>query len=197
MGRISRLVAGAILLTGCSSAVLETRNGSSGGRIPLSRTLVTADVAEPYRAAVEDAMAHALPGAVAAHALPGGGAVLRSALLGGVEETTPPAEWDAVVLVTVADVGMTILPGGYLGAGGVPPESGNRLSEPQLISVSWLPAGEKAGLDLDVSVLRLADSREVYGVRVHREGPADDVHELAPDAAAHAARELKKARLFE
>jgi hypothetical protein len=184
--RIPGLFAGALFLVGCTSTVLETRGPLPKGHLRGSRTLVVADVAEPYRAATEDAIVRRIPGAVAASGVP---VAPTSDALSSVN----PADFDTVVLVRLAKLTVAYWPADPL------PDRSPPISK------------TIGGLDLDVSVRRVADWTEVWGLRVRLEGnlpgveyvqPIDEartaaVSALAPEAAEHAARRLGKARIFD
>lgn len=181
MRRTLGLVAGSLLLAGCTTTVLETRLPSPASQLWGNRTLVVADVAEPWRAATEDAIVRRLPGAVAAHTLRvnSDAADVRSSLFTDAGED-PEYVWDTLVVVSVAATGKTSLGPTTRFA---PDTSG------------WY-----VHVDLDVSVLRTADWREIYGVKVRSEVGAagvEDAEQLAPDAAARAASELIRMRIFD
>ena len=145
MGRISGLVAGAVLLTGCYSTVLEIRTAPPGRLIASSRTLVVADMAEPYRSGVEDAIARQLPGAATAHARADGEVAVRRALLDGIEGPGLAAEWDAVVLATVGHLTSERHErDGGIGAGGIPAGTG--------LSVGGIPENPNTGSNSYASI---------------------------------------------
>ena len=138
MRRTVGLLAGILLLFGCSTTVLETRSGPLHPRLTAGRTVVVADVAAPYRVATEDAVVLKLRGAVAAHTLPGAPAA--------DELSSAGSGWDSVVVVSIADSEVRFTPS--VGDEGTVP--GNLIVR----------------TDLDVSVHAPGDPRELYGQRL-------------------------------
>jgi hypothetical protein len=181
--------AAALILTGCSTAVIETRMGAPHERLAGSRTLVVADLAAPARGAAENAVAQRVPGAVAAHSLPG------SPTAQAVEKLSA-ADWDTVVLVTVADERVQNTP-----------DVAYPANEDRSTSARGLPGHTVAWLYLDVSVRRVPDRLELYGVKVRsdREVPATSTAAQDREAASAqvaaaadlAARRMMKAGLFD
>jgi hypothetical protein len=184
MRRTLGLVAVTFFLSACSTTVLETRSGMMYQRLGGGRTLVLADVRVPLRADTEDAIATRIPGAVAAHTLPG---APSSAALGSLSI----ADWDTVVFVTVAGADIRYTPG--LGDGNF-----------------GIAGSSIVFLDLDVSVQRVADRRELYGLTVRRSEASSKpiwavtdqtlrfvASSLAPEAAEGAAKRMRKAGLFD
>jgi hypothetical protein len=180
MRRVVGLVAVAILLAGCSTAILETRSGSLQQHLGGGRILVLADVREPLRADTEDAIAVRIPGAVAAHGLPGAPSAVAV-------DSLSAADWDTVVFVTVADAGVRHTP-----------------------SLDEIPSNSIVWLDLDLSVRRVADCRELYGLKVRQseavpgnisaatdQGMRFIASPLAPEAAEGAAKRMRKAGVFD
>jgi len=129
-----------------------------------------------------------VPGAVAAHALRGSPTVAAVEKLSAVD-------WDTVVLVTVADTRIQNTP-----------DVAYRANEDRSISRNGLPGRTVAWLYLDVSVRRVSDRLELYGVRVRsdREVPAtstaaEDRESASAQVAAAAdiaARRMMKSGLF-
>lgn len=184
MRRTAGLLASALLLSACTTTILETRR-LPAGHVWGRRTLVVADVAEPWRSATEDAIVERLPGAVAAHALRVNSDVadVWSSLFADAGED-PEFVWDTLVRVSVAATGSSCPHDLACGGDDVHPDT----------------YGVYVHVDLDVSVFRTADRREVYGVRVRSEAGAaglEDAEQLAPSAAARAARKLAASGLFD
>jgi hypothetical protein len=196
MRRTLGLLAGSLLLAGCSSGVLETRLGPPGSHVAGNRTLVVADVAAPYRAPTEDAIAGMLPGAVAAHTVEGL-PDLRGALLAGVGRGADLGSWDTIVLAKVVSTSRSPVELSSHPICGGDPFGNVYVSTPETIEVV-----------LDVSVARLADATEVWGMKIHlfevtpalwadSAYPLRPADALAPKAATRAARQLVASGLFD
>jgi hypothetical protein len=181
MRRFVAALSASLLLAGCSTTVLETRNGALHQRLTAGKTVVVADVAAPYRGPTENAVVKQLPGAVAAHTLPGAPAADELATAG--------SGWDSVVVVSIADSEVTFTP--------------------SVGDVGTVPGNLIVRADLDVSVHAPGDLRELYGQRLRcyktvnsviaflgRQGDPEKqrlvASSLAPAAAGKAATRLAR-----
>ncbi len=183
----------AISLAGCATAVLETRTGASPARLAPHRTLVVADVAEPDRSAIEDAVVACVKGAVASHRLPGSPTAAAAASLG-------PDEWDGMVLVRVADARIQQMPD-------VSYESYTLENLLRTTAPGGVSGHAVAWLYLDVSVLTIRDRVEIIGLKVRSDRgilPGASAAEekkaatkQAAETAEAAARRLAEAGIFD
>jgi hypothetical protein len=196
MRRVFGLVAATLLLSACTTTVLETRNHGVAERLTGKRILVFAGVAEPYRGPTEDAIAGMLPGAVAAHTVEGL-PNLRGALLAGVWRGADLGSWDTIVLAKVVSTSRSPVELSSHPICGGDPFGNVYVSTPETIEVV-----------LDVSVVRLADATEIWGMKIHlfevtpalwadSAYPLRPADTLAPKAATRAARQLVASGLFD
>jgi hypothetical protein len=173
------MLAAVLLLSGCTTTVLETRRSSPALRPWGDRTLVVADLDEEYRVGVEDEIARRLPGAESASALPEDAhakAVWSSLFAGAADDSV--YVWDTLVVFSLA--------------GEV-----RHLRSPDGGVLDSSDGYER--IDFRVSVFRTADRREIYGLTI-RSSPGGaglgSFEDLARYAAKRAARELAGSGLF-
>jgi len=179
MRRTIGILAAVLLLSGCTTTVLESRVPSPVEQLWGNKTLVVADLDEEYRGAVEDVIARRLPGAESASALPADAhaeAVWSSLFSKDADDSV--YVWDTLVVFSLA--------------GGVR----------HLLSPDGDVLDSSAGyerIDFRVAVFRTADRREIYGLTIRSKpgGVAlDTFGQLAQYAADRAGKEVAASGLF-
>jgi hypothetical protein len=177
MRRTLGLLAGSLLLAGCTTTVLEVRRDTPAKPLWGDRTLVVAAVDEWLRAGSEDAIVQRLPGSVAAHTLPDSPDAedVRSSLLAGREDDAAD-DWDTLILLSIEDGLRYSLDGDVFN------------DEDGYVRV-----------DVRISVFRTGDRREIYETTIRSASVVGGsaYERLAAYAADRAGKELVKTRLFD